>query len=159
MARRFRFRLAAVAKLREQQQKAQRRTVAEALTAVSRIQHAIDGLHGQLGGSMLEIRRHRHGAVLDVSELSRQQLHRGWLHRELTRAGDELTRRRLDLEAQRLKLSDVTKQRKTIENLRKKQWQRHVRDGARDEQTAADEAANSGYLRRRSQAVGQGGIT
>jgi len=147
MARRFRFRLETVRKLRQQALEQQRRVVAEAVQMVSRIEDRIAHLNHQLYETVSRVRHMQQGVQIDVQSLSGYEFHRGWLHRKIVDFQTELIERRGVLEAERSKLADAWKHVRVIERLREKQWRRHVSELERDERTLADEAALNVYLR------------
>jgi flagellar export protein FliJ len=149
MARRFRFRLEAVRKLRERERDGQRRVVADAQREVRRIEQRIALLTEQLHGTIDRSREvHRRGH-LDMVSLRGHQFHSGWLQRCILASDVELCAGRARVDAERARLGEVSKRLKVIENLRERQWTRYRAEVAREEQGVADEAALQMYLRKR----------
>ncbi|MGD2107912.1 MAG: flagellar export protein FliJ [Phycisphaerae bacterium] len=151
MARRFRFRLDTVHRLRQQALDQQRRAVAEARQAVARIELRIARLSAQLEQTVSGSRTVQRGCRLDVRSLSGYEFYRGWLHRKIMESGDDLTHARTRLDEARTKMAAAFKQLKVIERLRDKQWRRHRAEVEREERLVMDEAALNVYLRGREQ--------
>ena len=149
MVRRFRFRLETVRRLREQSRDAQRRVVAEAVRAVTRIEERITQLAGELQDACGRSRDVRGAGMLDTMSLKGHQVYRSWLHRKIAESHEELADKQALLERERAKLAEVSTRLKVIENLRDRQWKRHLVEVAREERAVGDEAAQQGYLRRR----------
>lgn len=151
MARRFRFRLETVERLRKQARDAQRRVVADAARTVGRVEerivHLTRQLHDTLGGARETLRTGR----LDLASLRGHELYRGWVHRRIAESYTELACRQSELDVERAKLVEASKQLKVIERLRERRWRRYLADVAREEQAASDEAAVQLYLRRRQE--------
>ncbi len=148
MARSFRFRLETVRRLRKQAMDAQRRVVAEAVQAVAGVEERIAALtlerHGAADQSRDAMRIH----CFDLVSLSGQHIYRGWLDREIAKSNESLAQKRAELDAERERLAETSKELKVIEKLRERQWKRFCVKLAREEQVANDEAALQMYLRR-----------
>ncbi len=63
----------------------------------------------------------------------------------------ELVDRNRELDEERSKLAEASKQLKVIEKLREKQWRRHQLEVKREEQSASDESALQMFSRRMSE--------
>lgn len=149
MARRFRFRLETVQRLRKQARDAQRRAVAEAAQAVGAIEDRILRLTLQLNDTLDGARETLRTGRLDLASLRGHELYRGWVHRRIAESYTELACRRSELDVERAKLVEASKQLKVIEKLRERRWRGYLTDVAREEQVTGDEAAVQAYLRRR----------
>ena len=149
MARRFRFRLETVRKIRERERDAHRRVVAEKARAVEatcdRIAALTDGMDDNRSGSRTARRAQR----LSISLLRGQVFHQAWLTRVVESTGVELETRRGELHVERGKLAAASKRLKVIEKLRERQWEQHKADLAREEIQAGDEAAQQVFWRAR----------
>ncbi len=151
MARKFRFRLETVLRIRKRARDAQRRIVANAVQSVTRIEEQIDELTRQLDATIERSRdalRNRHP---DVVSLRGHLLHRGWLQREIAESNGARAQKRVELDAERARLAETSKRLKVIEMLRDRQWKRFRTEVAREEQAAGDEAALQMHLRRQRQ--------
>ncbi len=146
MARRFRFRLDVVERLRRSVRDAQQRVVAEAARAVAAARNRETSWTNDLQGSFAQSRMVQSSARIDMACLLTYQLHRGWLRRTIESAGAEVLEKLHKFEEERTKLSDASKHLKVIEKLRERQWQRHVKEIKREEQVANDEAAVHMFL-------------
>jgi flagellar export protein FliJ len=141
MARRFRFRLEVVRKLREQVRDAQRRALADAVRAVTQAEQRIEHLTEQLGDMVSDTRTTQRSDRLDLATLRGQQFYQGWLHRRIMESNAQLMESRSVLERERDKLGDATGQLKAIEKLRERRLARHQWEDRREEQASLDEAA------------------
>lgn len=150
MAKRFRFRLEVVERVRKQHRDEHRRAVAEAVRAGQQIDAHIARFNEQIRRSMEETVAGQRGGALDVSLVRSYEFHRGWLHRQLAGARIVRDERLRDLAGRRQALAHATKKLRVIEKLREKQWKRHVREVAREEQMLTDETALSRFFRERS---------
>ena len=149
MARRFRFRLETVRKMRQQERDVQQREVARAAGEVGRVEDQISILSGQLKGTLAESRGVQSQAGVNLSLLRGHHYYRGWLHRCLLESKIDLGDCKVRYEAERSKLAEKSKRLKVIETLRERQWQQHRRDLAREEQATSDEAALQMHRRRK----------
>jgi len=149
MARRFRFRLEAVRKLRERERDTQRRTVGEAARQVRQAEERIALLTEQLQGTMDQSREARRRGLLDMGSMCGQQFYRGWLQQCILASDAELSAGKSRLDAERARLGEASKRLKVIENLRLRQWTRYRAEVSREEQGVADEAALQMYMRER----------
>lgn len=147
MAKRFRFRLDVVERVRRQTRDQHRRIVADAVRAVRKMEDHIASLNDQSRRCVDEMVVAQSDARLDVALVRTQEFHRNWLHRQMVNARVELDRRQDDLTSKRGELAEATKQLRVIEKLREKQWQRHVMEVKREEQSISDEMAVTRYLR------------
>jgi len=155
MARKFRFRLEVVERVRRQARDERRRIVAEAVRAVRRMEEHTEAVVMQLRRSVEETAATQRADTIDVALVRTQEYHRNWLHRQLAGARAELAQRQKALASKRRDLAEATKQLRVIEKLRERQWQRHLTEVKREEQTISDEIAITRYLRV-SSAVAQG---
>lgn len=148
MATRFRFRLEVIRRLREQAQDAQRRVVADAARAVSRIDGRIARMRQELEDTARRSRDIQQTRQLDLTSLRGDQFYRGWLHHRIIESGEERRHRQAELDRERAKLVEVSKRLKVIERLREKQWRCHQAAAGREEQGGYDEIALQAYIRR-----------
>lgn len=155
MARRFRFRLDTVERLRRQVRDVQQRVVADAVQAVARVDIRKTRWINDLMGVLESGREVRRQGPMDVGSLRRHQLYRVWLHRMLDVTATELLDRNRELDDERSKLAEASKQLKVIEKLREKRWHRYQVEVKREEQSASDEAAVQMFSRRVSRSVSE----
>jgi flagellar FliJ protein len=157
MAKRFRFRLDAVERVRRQRRDEQRRAVAEAIRAVQQVDEHMARLNEQIRRSMEEAVAGQRGGPLDLAMVRSHEFHRGWLHRQLAGARIARDERSRELARRRRALAEATKQLRVIEKLREKQWQGHIREIEREEQMLADEMTLARYCRTVSGVSGDEG--
>ncbi len=150
MARRFRFRLETVQRLRQRAQDEQRRVVAEHVRKVTGMQERIAGFERQIDTIAGGTRSAQRSPKLDVALLRSHHAHRGWVGYKLGEMHDGLRRAQADLAVEQANLAEAVKRLKVIEKLRERQWARHQLELSREERADADEAAVQMYVRRRS---------
>ena len=155
MAKRFRFRLDVVERVRRQERDQHRRIVAEAVRAVRQLEDHLASIGHQMRRRVDEMILAQSHASLDVALVRTQEYHRNWLHRQVVNARVELERRQDDLTSKRGELAEATMQLRVIEKLRERQWQRHVMEVKREEQSISDEIAVTRFVRA-SSALTQG---
>ena len=148
MAKRFRFRLEVVRKLREQVRDAQRRVVADVARAVSGVEGRVDRLGAELRGTLDRTRDHQQVERLDVPSLRAHQYYQSFLHRRIIEAGIELEEKKRRLSTERTKLGEASARLKAIEKLRERRWQRHLFHVRREERADSDESALQLYQRK-----------
>ena len=156
MAKRFRFRLDVVERVRRQVRDKQRRVVADAVRAARQMEDHVASVTDQLRRSVRETASTQSRASLDVALVRTQEFHRNWLHRQMMDARMELEQRQKALASKRHELAEATKQLRVIEKLRDRQWQRHVIEVKREEHATHDEVAITQYLRASDDVVGGG---
>ncbi len=148
MARKFRFRLETVRRLREQARDARRRVVSENVRAVTGAEQHRAELVRARRDRMQEMRLVQQTGRLDAVSIRRHFVHAGYLEHQLDVSETELTKRRGELRAEQDRLAEASKRLRVIEKLHERQWRRYLADVAREEQAALDEAAVQPYTRR-----------
>ena len=156
MAKKFRFRLEGVRRVRAQERDARRREVADAARAVTSAEQRIEELNNELQATMQHTQSEQKQARLDVALLRGHQFRRNHLHRRIIESHAALASKKHELNACRAKLAEASKRLKAIEKLREKQWNRHLTEVRREEQTAGDEVAAQRYLRARAETACEG---
>ena len=141
MARKFRFRLEVVRKLREQARDEQRLVVAEVIRAVRSVEGRMEQLTDQLRETVHRTRDAREERRLDLPSLRGHQFYQGWLHRRIMETHENLAVSKARLDAERVRLGEATMRLKAIETLRERRWKRHQTLVHREEQAVGDEAA------------------
>lgn len=158
MAKKFRFNLEIVRKLRERERDAQRREVGNAVRAVTDVQKRIENLTASLRDTVALGRDEQSEARLDVGLLQGQRFHQSWLHGEILESSGELREKQRRLEAERDKLGRANARLKAIEQLRERRWRDHQLALLREERAMFDETALQMFARsRHSMRVKSGG--
>ena len=139
MARRFRFRLETVRKIRQQARDVQRRVVAEKARAAGEVRQRIARLEGDLERTVDRSREAHRTGRLNMSSVRVHEIHRGWLHRSLGEVRAVLVQRQAELSSEQTRLAEASKRLKVIEKLRERQWERYKAEVAKEEQSQADE--------------------
>ncbi len=150
MAKRFKFRLATVLKIRKQREDAAKRVVADRLREVGQVQGEIDSLQDQILRELGMFRESHATGRIDVTQIAR---HRHWLiHLD---QGVMLARTRLgelqdQLSGDRAALAEARKQVRVLEKLEERQYERYMKDLNRAETRELDEIGNIVHLRQRA---------
>ena len=149
MAKRFRFRLEGVRKVRSHERDARRREVANAVRAVTSVEEQIDQLERGLRAAVEQTRSEQlTPGVVDVPSFRGDRFYRNQLQIRILELHATLAQKQDELAACREKLSLSSKRLKAIEKLREKKWLRHRTEINREERTDNDEFAVQRYLRR-----------
>ena len=146
MAKRFRFRLEVVRRLRKQKEDECRRVVAERLRQVNGVRGRIGMLTEYLHQEHLAIRRDASvgeaaAGRLDMDGLRRRHVYVNYLHRSINEAKGELVRLLVEFERDRARLAEASKELKVIDKLEERQRARHELGVRRAELAEADEVA------------------
>ncbi|MEK6797734.1 MAG: flagellar FliJ family protein [Planctomycetota bacterium] len=141
MAKRFRFRLEFVRKLREQARDVQRRRVADSARTVTATEQAVARLQAARSRNAEATREAQSAGLLDVASLRCQYRFHGWLMRKQEEFGETLQTQRTELDGERCRLGEVTAKLRVIEKLKERQWRGHLDQLRREEQAVDDEVA------------------
>lgn len=152
MARKFRFRLEVVQRLREQERDAQRRVVASKALEVTNIQRQIASLRSDLESSQRLDRTQRGERLLNVASLRTENVRRSWIKASTGRVNERLAVIRNELSHEQGQMTKTMTHLRVVEKLRERQWTRHRAELAREQQAAGDEAALE--LHRRKHGTG-----
>ncbi len=148
MAKKFRFTLEGVRKVRAQESDARRRDVANAERAVSSAEKQIGELNEMLQSTVEQTRVEQQEKRLDVPSLCGHGSYRSYVQRRILESRGMLAEKQRELEAERARLAEASKRLKAIEKVRDKRWLRHLTEIKREEQAASDEIATQRYIRR-----------
>lgn len=149
MARRFRFRLETVRKIRERERDAQRRVVAGKVRAVETIRDRIGTLTYGMDDNRSEARAARRAGSVSIDLLRGHVLHQTWLARTIETKREELDERLGEFRVEQGRLAESSKRLKVIEKLRERKWEQHQVKLAREEIQAGDEASRQIFWRAR----------
>lgn len=148
MAKRFRFRLETLRRIRQQERDRQQRTLANAVRNVESAGRRLATIAQQVEDAAVLTRFDRQRERLDLASVRATHLYRGFLEQQLVQERIALGRTTADLDAHRAKLGEATKNLKVLENLRDRQWRRHRVEVARQEQAEYDEVGAQLYARK-----------
>lgn len=148
MAKRFRFRLETLRRIRQQERDRQQRTLANAVRNVESAGRRLATIAQQVEDAAVLTRFDRQRERLDLASIRATHLYRGFLEQQLAQERIALGRTTADLDAHRAKLGEATKNLKVLENLRDRQWRRHRVEVARQEQAEYDEIGAQQYARK-----------
>ena len=149
MAKRFRFRLEAVLKVRKRKRDEARRVVADRQRRISRIADQITACRNGIGEAVDESRRAQHAAAPDVTTLRRYRSYIGAMDRAIGNAEAEMDRQHERLRQEQRQLTLANKEVKAIEKLRERQLARHDEQQQRADRAESDEIALQLHRRTR----------
>lgn len=147
MAKKFRFKLEAVYKLRQRDRDAQRRKVAKAVGAVTAAEQRVESLTDSLRATLAARRDVQSSARLDLGLLRSQRFYQSWLHGTILDSNVELSKRERELGAEREALGRANARFKSLEKLKERKWQRHLQEIQREERAMFDEIAVQRFQR------------
>lgn len=148
MAKRFRFRLEAVQRVREQTRDEARRVVAARLRRVTRITERMAVYQHNLADAMERTRRSQEEPRPDLAMIRYCRTFIGAMHRALEQAREQLRLENEVLRDERRRLTEADREVKVLEKLRDRQWQRHREAEQREERAESDETALRVHGRR-----------
>lgn len=146
MARKFVFRFDTMLKIRRQREDHHKRIVADRLRQIAQVNRQLEGLAGQIQAEIEAMRRGQSVGTIDIQQVIQRRHWLGHLHRNTL----EVEARRRFLEArlaqERAVLAEAAKQRRILEKLRERQWERHEQELKRQEIRDADELSTVRYV-------------
>jgi flagellar protein FliJ len=148
MAKRFRFRLDTVLKVRKQREDVCRRAVADRLRQIAAVQAEIGSLQHQIGEEIGAFRQVHSVGRLDMTQIVRQRHWLIHLHQGVLMAQASLGDLHKKLEEDRRVLVEARKQTRVLEKLKERQIERHQKETARAEAIENDEIGNVLYARQ-----------
>ncbi len=151
MAKRFRFRLEPLLKLRKGREDEQKRAVASRVGELQRCVEHLAQLHRGVDETIARAREDRGAERLDVPTALAEQRWRLHLKRCITQQQGQVQGVQALLNGDRAELVRRSRNRKVIETLRQRQWQEHAAAQAREERAESDEIGAQAYRRRRDQ--------
>jgi flagellar FliJ protein len=156
VAKRFRFKLEIVRRMRRREEERQQRVVAEALTEARRQRRELDALHEELQRQCRDKGGVQDAGDLDVAGLIRIQRYLGGLRQAIQDAGRRLAETGQRLGKEQARLAELTARRKVLDKLRDRRLAEHRRSVLREEQLETDEVGGQRYLRDARETVGRG---
>jgi flagellar FliJ protein len=143
MAKRFRFRLETVLKVRRQREDQQKRVVAAKVRRLTDLQSQARSVDEQIAQAVQAARGSRHPGALDMSQIARQRFWLGHLQRLLVETAGQIREVAEELHRERRVLIDLAKDRKALEKLKETQAQRYQAELDRAERIELDELATT----------------
>jgi flagellar protein FliJ len=141
MAKRFKFRLEPLLKLRKQHEHQQQRAVADVLRTLHVANTTLQDIHTRLVDSLDHDRTQRSAQSLDVPLALQQQRYRLHLKRSVHDQHQTITAIETKLHNERTVLAQKTRERKVLETLRDAQKTQHNAKLIKHEQAEMDESA------------------
>jgi flagellar FliJ protein len=146
MAKRFKFRFETLLKIRRQREQQHQRIVAERQQQINKVRQRISSIHDQIRDEEKAICHAGEAGVIDLQQVVRHRHWLGCLHKGSLEAQNQLRYLEAELARERAELAEACKQRKIIEKLREKQWNRHRQEEDAAEARETDEMATVRYI-------------
>jgi len=146
MAKRFKFRLDTVLKIRKQREDQRKRVVADRLRQISQVREQMAAIDRQIGDEMRAIRRAQSPGTIDIQQAMRHRHWLGHLHKTALEAGARLRFLEARLAQERAVLAEAVKQRRILAKLKEQQWERYRQEADKRELAASDEMATVRYV-------------
>lgn len=148
MARRFRFRLETVLKLRRQREDGQKRVVAGKVRELAALQSRARVIGVQVVEAVDAARGLRRTGPMDMAQIARQRFWLSNLQRALVETGSQMRETEGALASERQVLAALARDREALEKLREKHAGRYQAQIDRAERVELDELAIAGACRK-----------
>ena len=146
MAKRFTFRFATMLKIRRQREDEHKRVVAERLRQITQTRDHQLVLERQIRDEVEAIRGSQARGSIDIQQVMRHRHWLGHLHKGVLEADARVRFLEARLAQERVVLAEAMKQRKILEKLEERQWQRHLHEEEIREMKESDELATVRYV-------------
>jgi flagellar protein FliJ len=146
MAKRFVFRFETMLKIRRQREDQHKRVVAERLSQISARRESLGRLDRQIIDEVNAIRASQEPGKLDIQQTMRHRHWLGHLHKGVLEEQSKVRFLEARLAQERAVLAEAVKQRRILEKLKERQYQRHVTQEEKRETLELDEMATMRYV-------------
>lgn len=146
-ARTFKFRLQTVLEYKIRCEENEQRILAEKKAILAREEHRLQTLKIFKDARQHELSEKSQKGLLDIEELKRYHEQQKQLVRQIAAQEIKVQQASADVELQRLKLLEATKEKKTMEKLKEKHHADYLIEVAAEEQKFIDELATTRYDR------------
>ncbi len=146
MAKRFTFRFATMLKIRRQREDEHKRVVAERLRQIAQTRDHQLVLERQIREEVDAIRDSQARGSIDIQQVMRHRHWLGHLHKGVLEADARVRFLEARLVQERAVLAEAMKQRKILEKLEQRQWERHLHEEEVREMKESDELATVRYV-------------
>jgi flagellar protein FliJ len=146
MAKRFTFRFATMLKIRQQREDEQKRLVADRLRQIAQVRDHRRTLQRQIEDEVNAIRDSQVRGSIDIQQVMRHRHWLGHLHKGVLEADARVRFLEARLAQERAVLAEAVKQRKILEKLKERQWERHLHEEEIREMKESDELATVRYV-------------
>jgi flagellar protein FliJ len=146
MARRFTFRFDTMLKIRRQREDEHKRIVAARLREIRQSRGQLDSLDRQIHDELASIRRGQEPGAIDMTQVVRHRRWLGHLHKAVLDGQAQLGCLEAKLAQERVVLAEAAKQRRILEKLKERQYERFLKEQDRLETMAADDMTTVRYV-------------
>lgn len=152
MARRFRFSLATVQRVRESHEREAKRRVGVKLAEIAQLDQRVRSYEERIAQTQSGLRELQGDESLDITAVTRDRAWIAHLRRVIAQEGQKRAVLLQELAPLQAAMREARKQTRIIEKLREKRWTEHVRSEALREQHESDEMARDLLLRQANEA-------
>ena len=154
----FVFKLEPLRKQRKREEQDKQRLLAHKVARLVELQNELTKLDQSLKSASEDLRKNHLTGSIDLSFLTAHRRFLGAMQRQGLHVAQQIAAAQMHVDEARKHLAEAAKQRKVIEKLREKQFERWREDLARREQADMDEIGNQiGYHNVIEQAATDGG--
>ena len=146
MAKRFKFRLETLLKIRRQREEQHQRIVADRLSQIQQVTQQMSALDRQIREETSALRTAQEPGIIDLQQTIRHRHWLGHLHKNALESQARLRFLEARLAQERNLLAEAVKQRRILEKLREHQQEKHTSGEERQTIKMFDEMANVRYI-------------
>jgi flagellar FliJ protein len=146
MAKRYTFRFDPMLKIRRQREDEHKRIVAARIREIRQVHEQIDGLENQIHDELSSIRKGQEPGSIDMTQIVRHRRWLGHLHKAVLDTQAQLGCLEAKLSQERVALAEAAKQRRILEKLKERQYERFLKEQDRLETLAADDMTTVRYV-------------
>ncbi|HSW46292.1 MAG TPA: flagellar export protein FliJ [Phycisphaerae bacterium] len=146
MARRFTFRFETMLKIRRQREDEHKRIVAARLREIRRVRDQLVSLDRQIHDELASIRMGQEPGMIDMQQIVRHRHWLGRLHKAVLDGQARLGFLEAKLVQERALLAEAAKQRRMLDKLKERQYQRFLAEQNRLETREADDMTAVRYV-------------
>lgn len=146
MAKRFIFRFDTMLRIRRQREDQHQRIVADRLRQITRARGQIGAITRQIHEELDAIRVGQDTGTIDIQQVMRHRHWLGHLHKASLEAQARLRTFEARLAQERAQLAEAVKQRRILEKLKERQYDRHRTEEERRETREGDDLTTIRYV-------------
>lgn len=146
MAKRFVFRFETMLKIRRQREDEHKRIVADRVREIARVKDQMASLDRQIRDELAAIREGQSPGTIDMQQVVRHRHWLGRLHKAVLDSQARLRFLEARLAQERAALAEAAKQRRVLDKLKQRQWERYRMEQDRIETRLADDLTTVRYV-------------
>jgi len=153
MAKRFVFRFETMLKIRRQREDEHKRIVASRTREINRVRDQMASLDRQIHDELGAIRAGQEPGTIDMQQVIRHRHWLGRLHKAVLDSQARLRFLEAHLAQERAALVEAAKNRRVLDKLKERRWERYRKEQDRLETRSADDLTTVRYVFNAAQAV------